>query len=33
MPLCNLYATLQQRFGIERDAFNTSDGTFELPYV
>jgi len=30
MPLCNLYATLQQRFGIERDRFNTSTGTFDL---
>lgn len=30
MPLCNLYATLQQRFGIERDKFNTSTGTFDL---
>ncbi len=33
MPLCNLYATLQQRFGIKQDAFNTSDGTFELPHA
>lgn len=30
MPLCNLYVTLMQRFGIERDRFNTSTGTFEL---
>lgn len=30
MPLCNLYATFQQRFGIERDQFNTSTGAFEL---
>ena len=28
MPLCNLYLTLMQRFGIERDSFNTSTGTF-----
>ena len=32
MPLCNLYVTLQQRFGIEMDSFNTSNGTFDLPY-
>lgn len=31
MPLCNLYVTLMQRFGINRDRFNTSTGTFELP--
>jgi hypothetical protein len=30
MPLCNLYVTLMQRFGIERDSFNTSTGAFEL---
>ena len=30
MPLCNLYVTLQQRFGIERDKFNTSTGSFDL---
>lgn len=30
MPLCNLYNTIQQRFGIERDSFNTSSGTFDL---
>ena len=30
MPLCNLYVTLMQRFGIERDKFNTSTGTFGL---
>ena len=30
MPLCNLYVTLQQRFGIERDKFNTSTGVFEF---
>lgn len=31
MPLCNLYVTLLQRFGIERDQFNTSTGAFEFP--
>jgi len=30
MPLCNLFVTLMQRFGIERDSFNTSTGMFEL---
>lgn len=30
MPLCNLYVTLLQRFGIERDSFNRSTGKFEL---
>lgn len=30
MPLCNLYNTIQHRFGIERDSFNTSSGTFDL---
>ncbi|QDU37559.1 hypothetical protein Mal4_18730 [Maioricimonas rarisocia] len=30
MPLCNLYVTLMQRFGIDRDSFNTSTGAFEL---
>ena len=30
MPLCNLYVSLMQRFGIERDKFNTSTGAFEL---
>ncbi len=30
MPLCNLYVTLQQRFGIEKDSFNTSTGAFDL---
>ena len=30
MPLCNLYLTLLQRFGIERDQFNLSTGTFDL---
>lgn len=33
MPLCNLYVTLLQRFGIERDKFNTSTGALDLPYV
>jgi len=33
MPLCNLYVTLMQRFGIERDRFNTSTGAFELDHV
>ena len=33
MPLCNLYVTLLQRFGIERDSFNTSTGSFELNHV
>jgi hypothetical protein len=32
MPLCNLYVTLLQRFGIERDKFNTSTGAFDLRY-
>lgn len=30
MPLCNLYVTLLQRFGVETDQFNTSTGAFEL---
>lgn len=30
MPLCNLYVTLMQRFGVERDKFNTSTGRFDL---
>ena len=33
MPLCNLYLTLLQRFGVERDQFNTSTGSFDLPYA
>lgn len=33
MPLCNLFVPLLQRFGIERDKFNTSTGAFELPYA
>lgn len=32
MPLCNLFVTLMQRFGVERDEFNTSNGKFDLPY-
>ncbi len=32
MPLCNLFLTLMQRFGIEREEFNTSTGTFDLQY-
>lgn len=30
MPLCNLYVTLLQRFGVERERFSTSTGAFEL---
>lgn len=33
MPLCNLYVTLMQRFGIERDSFNTSTGAFDLDFA
>ena len=33
MPLCNLFVTLLQRFGIERDSFNTSTGSFELHHA
>lgn len=33
MPLCNLYVTLMQRFGLERDKFNTSTGKFELDFA
>lgn len=33
MPLCNLYVTLQQRFGIERESFNTSTGSFDLRHA
>ena len=32
MPLCDLFVTLMQRFGIERDKFNRSTGAFELRY-
>lgn len=30
MPLCNLFVTLLQRFGIEREQFNTSTGRFDF---
>ncbi|MCR9197384.1 MAG: DUF1552 domain-containing protein [Planctomycetaceae bacterium] len=30
MPLCNLFVALLQRFGVERDRFNTSTGRFDL---
>jgi len=33
MPLCNLYVTLMQRFGIERDKFNLSTGKFDLKHA
>ncbi|MDF1741655.1 MAG: DUF1552 domain-containing protein [Verrucomicrobiales bacterium] len=33
MPLCNLYLTLMQRFGMERDEFNISTGAFDLSYA
>ncbi|MEM7387883.1 MAG: DUF1552 domain-containing protein, partial [Verrucomicrobiota bacterium] len=33
MPLCNLFVTLLQRFGIERDQFNTSTGAFDLEHA
>ena len=33
MPLCNLYVTLLQRFGIERDKFNISTGSFDFDYA
>ncbi|MFG0287399.1 MAG: DUF1552 domain-containing protein [Rhodopirellula sp. JB044] len=33
MPLCNLFVTLMQRFGIERDRFNLSTGSFDLEYA
>ena len=33
MPLCNLYVTLLQRFGLERDKFNRSTGSFELSHA
>ncbi|MDF1823635.1 MAG: DUF1552 domain-containing protein [Verrucomicrobiales bacterium] len=32
MALCNLFVTLMQRFGIERDEFNLSTGAFDLRY-
>ncbi len=30
MPLCNLYVTLMQKFGIQRDRFNLSTGSFDF---
>ncbi|QDT08218.1 DUF1552 domain-containing protein [Planctomycetes bacterium K23_9] len=33
MPLCNLYLSLMQHFGIERDSFNVSTGAFELNHA
>ena len=33
MPLCNLYVTLLNRFGIDRDKFNTSTGSFDLNHA
>ena len=33
MPLCNLYVTLLQQFGIEQDKFNTSSGSFDLNHA
>lgn len=30
MPLCNLFVSVLQRFGIERDKFNTSTGVFDF---
>ena len=33
MPLCNLFVTLLQRFGVERDRFNTSTGAFGLSHA
>lgn len=33
MPLCNLFVTLLQRFGIEEDEFNVSTGAFDLSYA
>ncbi|MDA7993904.1 MAG: DUF1552 domain-containing protein, partial [Pirellulales bacterium] len=30
MPLCNLFVTLMQRFGLEREAFNTSTGSLDM---
>ena len=32
LPLCNLFVTLLQRFGLEVDSFNTSTGKFDLRY-
>ena len=33
MPLCNLYVTLLNCFGIDRDKFNTSTGGFDLNHA
>ncbi|MCO8121277.1 DUF1552 domain-containing protein [Stieleria sp. TO1_6] len=33
MSLCNLYVTLMQRFGVERDSFNLSTGAFDLNHA
>jgi hypothetical protein len=33
MPLCNLYVTLLQRFGVEQSKFNTSTGKFDLRHA
>jgi hypothetical protein len=33
LPLCNLYVTLLNRFGIDRDKFNTSTGAFDLNHA
>ena len=33
LPLCNLYVTLMQRFGIERDQFSLSTGAFDLTHA
>lgn len=33
MPLCNLYVSLMQQFGIEQDKFNTSSGSFNLNHA
>lgn len=33
MPLCNLFVTLLQQFGVERDNLNTSTGTFDFAEV
>ncbi len=33
MPLCNLFVTLMQKFGVERDSFNTSTGSFDLNHA
>jgi len=30
VPLCNLYVTMLQRFGLELDSFNTSNGVLEV---